>query len=219
MEASRRVKQFFKKYASRLAIVVIVLVSVISPLSGSDHTKASLYDGAPLIPLTDEIVTVGPKKVEIKLTESLYQAEQKAKQEQLAARQSVILAYNVKYADPGLAVKREWAKKAASAYNIDWKILEAVWRVESGMRWKTYVTSYAGAMGPCQFMPGTWRGYAQDGNGDGIKDVSDARDCLFGAAKLLAVNGAASGNVVNALLRYNYSYAYVEKVLAIAKTL
>ena len=65
-------------------------------------------------------------------------------------------------------------------------------------------------------MPGTWRGYAQDGNGDGTKNVFDARDSLFAAAKLLAVNGASTGNVDGALLRYNHSSAYVAKVKRIA---
>ena len=65
-------------------------------------------------------------------------------------------------------------------------------------------------------MPGTWRRYAVDGNGDGIKDITYAPDCLFGSAKLLAANGAANGDNVRALLAYNHSMSYVNKVLAIA---
>jgi membrane-bound lytic murein transglycosylase B len=118
--------------------------------------------------------------------------------------------------EPGLEGKRALVQQVAAAHGIDWKILEAVWQVESGKRWRTTVTSYAGARGPCQFMPGTWRAYAADGNGDGIKDVTYAPDCLHGSAKLLAVNGAAAGDVVRALLRYNNSMSYVHKVLSIA---
>ena len=94
--------------------------------------------------------------------------------------------------------------------------MEAVWQVESGKQFYTAVRSYAGAQGPMQFMPGTWRGYALDGNGDGVKNINDARDSLFGAAKLLAVNGAASGNIDGALLRYNHSLSYVAKVKRLA---
>ncbi|MEX1051786.1 MAG: lytic transglycosylase domain-containing protein [Patescibacteria group bacterium] len=118
--------------------------------------------------------------------------------------------------EPGPEGKRALVQEIAAAHGIDWKILEAVWQVESGKRWHTTVRSYAGAQGPCQFMPGTWRAYAADGNGDGIKDVTYAPDCLHGSAKLLAVNGAASGDVVRALLRYNNSMSYVYKVLSIA---
>lgn len=114
------------------------------------------------------------------------------------------------------AEKRTLVKTAATTWGIDWKILEAVWQVESGKQMSTTVKSYAGAQGPLQFMPGTWRAYAQDGNGDGIKNVFDARDSLFAAAKLLAVNGADRGNVDGALLRYNHSLAYVAKVKQIA---
>ncbi len=128
-----------------------------------------------------------------------------------------VVAQSGSYApEPGLEGKRALVKQVAAAYGIDWKILEAVWQVESGKRWRTTVTSYAGAHGPCQFMPGTWRAYASDGNGDGIKDATYAPDCLHGSAKLLAANGAAVGDVVRALLRYNNSMSYVYKVLSIA---
>ncbi len=112
--------------------------------------------------------------------------------------------------------KRNWVAKAANQWGIDWKILEAVWQVESGKQMSTAVRSYAGAQGPLQFMPGTWRSYAEDGNGDGVKNVFDARDSLFAAAKLLAANGASSGNVDGALLRYNHSRSYVSLVKQIA---
>ncbi|OGD61039.1 hypothetical protein A3A71_02260 [Candidatus Berkelbacteria bacterium RIFCSPLOWO2_01_FULL_50_28] len=115
--------------------------------------------------------------------------------------------------------KRELVKRAAKAWGVDWKILEAVWQVESGKQSYTYVSSYAGAQGPCQFMYGTWLGYAQDGNGDGRQDVYNAQDCLFGSAKLLAANGAASGDVTRALFAYNHSYAYVELVKSIARSI
>ncbi len=121
--------------------------------------------------------------------------------------------------DPGLAEKRALAKRAAAAYGIDWKILEAVWQVESGKSWNISVKSYAGAQGPMQFMPGTWRAYGQDGNGDGVKDVNNAEDALYGAANYLAASGAASGNIDRALFAYNRAQWYVDKVKRIANSI
>ncbi|MEK7170734.1 MAG: lytic transglycosylase domain-containing protein, partial [Patescibacteria group bacterium] len=130
-----------------------------------------------------------------------------------AATQAVTVSIaSTETTDPGMDVKRQWTQNAASTWNIDWKLLEAVWQIETGKTWYTSRGSSAGAQGPLQFMPGTWRGYAQDGNGDGVKNINDARDSLFAAAKLLAVNGANKGNVDGALFRYNHSLAYVAKV-------
>lgn len=122
-------------------------------------------------------------------------------------------------ADPGLAEKRALAKRAAAAYGIDWKILEAVWQVESGKSWNTAVKSYAGAQGPMQFMPGTWRAYGVDANGDGVKDANNAEDALHGAANYLAASGAASGNIDKALFAYNRAQWYVDKVKGVANSI
>ncbi|MGI6103039.1 MAG: lytic transglycosylase domain-containing protein [Patescibacteria group bacterium] len=121
-------------------------------------------------------------------------------------------------ADVPFEVKRALAVQAAAAYGIDWRIVEAVWQIESGKRWKTDVRSSAGAQGPMQFMPGTWRAYAVDGNGDGVADITDARDAVFAGARYLAANGAAT-NVDNALFRYNHAQWYVDKVKALAYSL
>ncbi len=120
--------------------------------------------------------------------------------------------------DVPFEVKRALAQAAAAQYGIDWKLVEAVWQVESGKRWQTTVRSSAGAQGPMQFMPGTWRGYAVDGNGDGTADVTDARDAVFAGARYLAANGAVT-NIDQALLRYNHAQWYVTKVKNIAASI
>lgn len=114
------------------------------------------------------------------------------------------------------AEKQEWAAKAAAANGIPASLLSAIWQVESGKTFCSTTTSYAGAQGPLQFLPSTWRGYAVDGNGDGSASIYDARDALFGAARLLAANGAASGNYWQAALAYNHSSAYANRVLSLA---
>ncbi len=121
--------------------------------------------------------------------------------------------------DPGLETKRALVQEAASAHGVDWKILEAVWQVETGKRWNGSVSSYAGAQGPMQFMPGTWAAYGQDGNGDGVIDINNVYDALYGAANYLAANGASSGDNYNALFAYNHADWYVQKVLGVANSI
>lgn len=172
------------------------------------------------------------KEPEIVVGESNYQktqreeAERKA-QEEATETQRGVLAREIERtqitptygSDPGFEVKRALAQKAASAYGIDWKLLEAVWQVESGKRWDTSIASYAGAQGPMQFMPGTWTAYGQDGNSDGVTDINNAEDALYGAANYLAANGAASGDNYNALYAYNHAQWYVDKVLGVANSI
>lgn len=106
---------------------------------------------------------------------------------------------------------------AGSRFGVSPAILAAVHFVETGQRGDTTVASYAGAQGPMQFMPSTFRAYAVDGDGDGVARINDVHDAVFSAARYLAANGAASGNVTGALYRYNHSNTYVNKVLGIAR--
>ncbi len=121
--------------------------------------------------------------------------------------------------DPGFDYKRTLVKEVADKKGLDWRILEAVWQVESGKRWDTSVRSYAGATGPLQFMPGTFRRYGEDADGDGLIRITDAQDALYAAANLLAANGAAKGSVDQALLAYNRAQWYVDKVKNVANSI
>jgi Transglycosylase SLT domain len=76
--------------------------------------------------------------------------------------------------------------------------------------------TYARAMGPMQFLPGTWSRYASDGNGDGKADVQNVFDASLAAARYLCSGGLNlrdQAQVMTAILRYNNSVAYAQNVL------
>jgi hypothetical protein len=75
---------------------------------------------------------------------------------------------------------------------------------------------YARAMGPMQFLPGTWSRYAADGDGDGKADPQNLFDASLSAARYLCSGGLNLRNqaqVLTAILRYNNSMAYAQNVL------
>jgi len=76
--------------------------------------------------------------------------------------------------------------------------------------------TYARAMGPMQFLPGTWARYASDGDGDGKADVQNLYDSTLAAARYLCSGGLNLRDrtqVLAAILRYNNSAAYAQNVL------
>ncbi|MDO3636784.1 lytic transglycosylase domain-containing protein, partial [Mycolicibacterium arseniciresistens] len=76
---------------------------------------------------------------------------------------------------------------------------------------------YARAMGPMQFLPGTWARYKSDGDGDGKAEVQNLFDASLGAARYLCSGGLNlrdQSQVMTAILRYNNSVAYARNVLS-----
>lgn len=81
-------------------------------------------------------------------------------------------------------------------------------RVDGDRRWDR-------AVGPLQFLPGSWRRYAADGNGDGRTDPQNVFDAALAAAHYLCVAGgdlSAPGAWVTAVKAYNHSDEYVDAV-------
>lgn len=75
---------------------------------------------------------------------------------------------------------------------------------------------YARAMGPMQFLPGTWSHYAADGDGDGKADPQNLYDSTLAAARYLCSGGLNlrdQAQVLAAILRYNNSMPYARNVL------
>jgi membrane-bound lytic murein transglycosylase B len=76
--------------------------------------------------------------------------------------------------------------------------------------------TYARAMGPMQFLPGTWARYASDGDGDGVADPQNLYDATLAAARYLCSGGLNlrdQSQVMSAILRYNNSMPYAQNVL------
>jgi hypothetical protein len=77
-------------------------------------------------------------------------------------------------------------------------------------------TNAAGAAGPMQFLLSTWRRYGVDGDGDGVRDVYEPADAIFGAANYLHASGAP-GDWYGAIFAYNHADWYVGDVLGYAR--
>ena len=77
-------------------------------------------------------------------------------------------------------------------------------------------TTYDRAVGPMQFLPGTWEKYGADGNHDGVADPHNVYDAALGAGRYLCSGGLDVADPVQArtaVYRYNHSEAYVTNVL------
>ncbi|QFY11498.1 transglycosylase SLT domain-containing protein [Nonomuraea phyllanthi] len=101
---------------------------------------------------------------------------------------------------------------------LSWTVLAAIGQVESG-HGRNNGPSSAGALGPMQFMPATWKHYGVDGDGDGKSDIWSPYDAVPGAANYLCANGAGQGGekLRKAIWFYNHSWDYVNKVMGIAE--
>lgn len=104
---------------------------------------------------------------------------------------------------------------APTCPGMRWTLLAAVGQVESG-HGRDNGPSSAGAVGPMQFLPGTFAIYAVDGDHDGRRDPWSPADAIFTAARFLCSNGAGTPDgVQRALLRYNNAQWYVDLVLGV----
>ena len=108
-------------------------------------------------------------------------------------------------------------KESAKEYGFgeDWYVLAAVGKVESD-HGANMGPSSAGALGPMQFLPSTWKTSGVDGDGDGKANIMDPEDAIPAAARYLR-DGGAPGDWYRALYTYNHADWYVEKVLAVAE--
>ncbi len=72
------------------------------------------------------------------------------------------------------------------------------------------------AVGPMQFIPGTWARSGIDGNGDGVADPNNLFDAALTAGRYLCAGGGDlrdRGQAEQAVFRYNHSADYVSTVV------
>jgi membrane-bound lytic murein transglycosylase B len=100
-------------------------------------------------------------------------------------------------------------RQANQRYGVAWNYLAAINLVETKFG-RVKSNSVAGAQGPMQFIPATWRIY---GNGG---DIRDPHDAILAAANLLHANGAPP-RYSRALRAYNDSGLYVDAVTRYAR--
>jgi hypothetical protein len=103
---------------------------------------------------------------------------------------------------------RSYYQEAYTTFGVDPSILASINFIESNFG-RVNGPSSAGAVGPMQFLPGTWAAFGEGG------DVNDPHDAILGAARYLVHNGAPK-NMRNALWHYDNSFDYVDSVQSFA---
>ena len=106
-------------------------------------------------------------------------------------------------AAPAAELRRHYAD-AQRRFAIHWTVLASINFVESAFG-RVRSASEAGARGPMQFLPSTWRRYGMGG------DIDDPRDAILAAANYLRHSGGRS-DLDRALFAYNHSTSYVRAV-------
>jgi hypothetical protein len=104
---------------------------------------------------------------------------------------------------------------AGRAFGIRWTILAGITEIESA-HGCTMGPSSAGARGWTQFLPGTWREWGMDADGDRRATPYSSADAIFSSARYLRASGAPR-SYRRALFTYNRAGWYVDEVLRRAR--
>lgn len=105
---------------------------------------------------------------------------------------------------------------AGHRYGVPWTVLAAIHREETNFSTRCPISS-SGAVGPMQFMPGTFAQYGVTAPGRrGPPDIGNVYDAIYSAAHMLQADGY-DRNPTMALYLYNHSMAYVRTVQSVAQ--
>jgi soluble lytic murein transglycosylase-like protein len=111
-------------------------------------------------------------------------------------------------AAPAAELRRHYTE-AQRRFGVHWSVLASVNFVESAFG-RVRSASEAGARGPMQFLPATWRMYGMGG------DIDDPHDAILAAANYLRRSGAPE-DLDGALFAYNPSTSYVRAIRRFAR--
>ncbi len=113
---------------------------------------------------------------------------------------------------------RVYQEAATNCPDLPWPVVAAIGKLETDHN-REAGTSSAGARGPMQFLPATWEEFQADGDGDGVADIDDEDDAIYGAVRLLCAEGGGDPATLQAaILAYNDSAEYVAEVLEVARS-
>jgi len=113
--------------------------------------------------------------------------------------------FNHRYTDAKpVDTLRAYYLEAQQRYGVDASYLASINYIESNFG-RVNGPSSAGALGPMQFLPGTWANYGNGGN------VNDPHDAILAAARYLVHYGAPY-DMRTAIWHYNLDYNYVDAV-------
>lgn len=104
---------------------------------------------------------------------------------------------------------------------LDGDGVAAIAATPDGTRWHGD-SRWEHAIGPMQFLPGTWQRWGADGDGDGLADPHDLHDAALAAARYLCADGrdlTDADGWTAAVLSYNRSEEYLHTVHGTASTL
>jgi hypothetical protein len=110
------------------------------------------------------------------------------------------------------------ASAARYCPGLSWTVLAAIGQIESGDGANNGPSS-AGALGPMQFLPSTWRVWGITAFGQpGPPNVMNPYDAVPSAARYLCAAGAGTAaGLPGAIFAYNHASWYVAEVLALAR--
>ncbi len=204
-------KTMNKKAQIIIWIAIAAMTFMIKPTQAASNIQLESNDTLKLESAPFSMVNAVETKVAFHVGESKFDEKQNEASRRARALSSAANTANESNASSSTAYSleqlRSFYSEAGTLYGIDPRLIEAVHQVETGKS-SDCKKSYAGAIGPMQFLRSTFTHYS---NGN----ICDARDAIFAAANLLAKNGAAQGDIRSALFSYNHSNSYVNKVIGV----
>jgi hypothetical protein len=119
---------------------------------------------------------------------------------------------------PATYIQLFQASAAQFCPGLSWTVLAAIGQIESADGTNDGPSS-AGALGPMQFMPATWKTWGITAFGEPAPpNIMDPYDAVPSAARYLcASGGSTAAGLPGAIFAYNHAHWYVSEVLGLAQ--